>query len=218
MRPPGLGTSRLDCTVPYQAPGSWGSFTPLLSQTCASSGLLLVPASCSCAFRTPGAGAAGRGPGERGELTMRGPQWQPRAVSSVGAGPSAGARARGVSMVRTGLGGVLRGPLGPCSWATCPVLGPRWPQKAGWPWALGPVLTAHGMADARDPWDAVPLLRPGAGTAPLRQRGGEQTPTLGLSSSTRGSGHTSFLHRSLIHPLSQTVAGVQRQEPVRGDK
>lgn len=151
VRPLGLGTSYLDCTVSCQAPKSWGSFTPLLSQTCASSGLLPVPASCSCASRIPGAGAAGRGPGERGELTMRGPQWQPRAVTAVWVpGPVPGL-VPGVSMVRTGRGGVARGP---CSRATCPVLGPRWPQEAGWPRALGPVFTAHGMAGARDPWDA----------------------------------------------------------------
>lgn len=41
--------------------------------------------------------------------------------------------------------------------------------------------------------------------------GGERTPTLGLSSSTRGRG-------SLILPLSPAMTVMQRREPVRGDK
>nr|XP_025744410.1 calpain-10 isoform X9 [Callorhinus ursinus] len=49
-----------------QVPGSWGSSMPSLCQICESSRGGLARASCCCAFRIPGAGVAGRGPGERG--------------------------------------------------------------------------------------------------------------------------------------------------------
>ncbi|XP_036175294.1 calpain-10 isoform X5 [Myotis myotis] len=56
-----------------KVPGSWGSFTPSSSRTCVSSGVRLVRVSCCFAFRTPGAGVVGRGPGERG--VKGGPRW-----------------------------------------------------------------------------------------------------------------------------------------------
>lgn len=50
-----------------QVPGSWGSFMPLSSQICGSSGVGLARVSFSCGFTTPGAGVAGRASGERGK-------------------------------------------------------------------------------------------------------------------------------------------------------
>ncbi|XP_070278649.1 calpain-10 isoform X2 [Myotis yumanensis] len=64
----------ISCSVfSPKVPGSWGSFTPSSSRTCMSSGVRLVRVSCCFAFRTPGAGVAGRGPGERG--VKGGPRW-----------------------------------------------------------------------------------------------------------------------------------------------
>ncbi|XP_023599713.1 calpain-10 isoform X12 [Myotis lucifugus] len=64
----------ISCSVfSPKVPGSWGSFTPSSSRTCVSSGVRLVRVSCCFAFRTPGAGVAGRGPGERG--VKGGPRW-----------------------------------------------------------------------------------------------------------------------------------------------
>lgn len=142
----GLRTSWLSLT---QVPGRWGSFTLSLSRTCESSGAGLVRASCCCGFRTPGAGAVGRGPGERGECGEvhsgssrwsrwgrgAGPEGQPRAALTACA-PGV----RGRAVVRTGFGcSPARGP--PCS-----VLSPRWPVEAGL--ALGPATQAPGAVGA----------------------------------------------------------------------
>jgi hypothetical protein len=50
-----------------QVPGCWGSSMPSSSLISGSSRVRLARASCCCGFRTPGAGAAGRDSGERGE-------------------------------------------------------------------------------------------------------------------------------------------------------
>lgn len=89
-----LGVWTLRLFLP-QGPGSWASFTLLSCRICESSRIGPAGASCCCAFRTPGAGGAGRGPGGRGECgralwvsvcgwwaAIRGPPW-PRALLTV---------------------------------------------------------------------------------------------------------------------------------------
>lgn len=154
----GLGTSCPDCTVLAQVPGSWGSFTPSLSRTCASSGRLLAPASCSCVFRTPGAGAAGRGPGERGESAGVGTPVAAERRQQCGCLAPCRGLCQGHSHGQDGARLVsceahltpARGPHvlclapgGPGMLAVCLVLGSRDPRS----W--GPVLTVPGMVDAQ---------------------------------------------------------------------
>lgn len=182
-RCPGAGgVSRLHCLGPVRAPDAcW-------------------PQHPAPAYSEPLGPPLLAGALERGvSLQAWGPQWQLRGVSSVGAWPRAVACARGIAMVRTVLG-----------WCPARLTQPQlvghmscaWPQVAlgcslcAWCWdpgTLGPGVLSRLFPEWWTPSQVVddgtygtpaPLPCPGAGTAPLSQRGDGQTPHAGLRCST----------------------------------
>ena len=133
-----------------QGPGSWASFMLSLCRICTSSRIGLAGVSCCCAFRTPGAGGAGRGPGGRGECTRA--LWASLCLRwAVGWGRAAVAQSRldGACPVPSAWTRVRTAP----AW---PPARPPWHLLVGRLLCAGPRMALGGWhpAGPRDPSDA----------------------------------------------------------------